>query len=40
MSAATAHAHAAPPKEEYFRYTNLGPVLFGLLVAAGVGARW
>ena len=38
MSAATAtHAPAASPKEEYFRYTNLGPVLFGLLVATGVG---
>ena len=37
MSAATAHAPAAAPKEEYFRYTNLGPVLFGLLVATGIG---
>ena len=37
MSAATAHAPAATPKEEYFRYTNLGPILFGLPVAAGIG---
>ena len=37
MSAATAHAPAATPKEEYFRYTNLGPVIFGLAVATGVG---
>ena len=37
MSAATAHAPAAPPKEEYFRYTNMGPVFFGLAVATGVG---
>ena len=38
MSAATAHAHAAPPKAEYFRFDNLGPLFFGLLVAFGVGA--
>ncbi len=31
-------AHAAPPKAEFFRYTNLGPVFFGLLVAAVAGA--
>ena len=37
MSAATVqHAETAPPKEERFQYTNLGPLLFGLLVAAGV----
>ena len=38
MSAVSTHAPAASPKEEYFRYTNLGPVLFGLLVATAVGA--
>ena len=38
MSAATAHAPVASPKEERFRYTNLGPVFFGLLVATAVGA--
>ena len=37
MSAATAHAPAAQPKEERFKYTNLGPVFFGLLVAAAAG---
>ena len=38
MSAATVHhAEIAPPKEERFQYTNLGPLLFGLLVAAGAG---
>ena len=38
MSAATAHAHAsAPPKEEYFRYTNMGPTLFGLAIGTAVG---
>ncbi len=37
MSAATVHAPTASPKEERFRYTNLGPVFFGLLVATGVG---
>ena len=37
MSAATAQAPAATPKEEYFRYTNMGPILFGLVVATGVG---
>ena len=36
MSAVTATAPAAP-KEERFQYTNLGPVFFGLIVAAGVG---
>ena len=34
---AIAHAPAAQPKEERFKYTNLGPVFFGLLVAAAVG---
>ena len=38
MSAVTAHAHASPPKEEMFRYTNLGPLMFGLVVACGAGA--
>lgn len=35
MSAATAHAE--PPKAEYFRYTNLGPLFFNLIIAAVVG---
>ena len=37
MSTATVHhAETAAPKEERFQYTNLGPLLFGLLVATGV----
>ena len=36
MSAAT--VPPAPPRAERFRYTNLGPVFFGLLVATGAGA--
>ena len=36
MSVAT-QTPAAAPKEEYFKYTNLGPLLFGLIVA-GVGS--
>jgi hypothetical protein len=32
-----AAATKTPPKEEFFQYTNLGPLLFGLLVSAGVG---
>jgi hypothetical protein len=35
MSVAT-HAPAAAPKEEYFKYTNLGPLLFSLVVAGVV----
>ena len=34
MSAATAHAPVAPAKPELLRYTNLGPLIFGLGVAA------
>ena len=38
MSAVTVrHPEIASPKEERFQYTNLGPLLFGLLVAAGGG---
>ena len=37
MSAATAHAPTAAPKEEFFRYTNMGPVLFGLAIGTGAG---
>ena len=35
---ATVHAQSSPAKPEMLRYTNFGPILFGLLVAAGVGA--
>ncbi len=38
MSAATAqHSPLTAPREERFNYNNLGPLLFGLLVATGVG---
>lgn len=37
MSAAVAEART-PAREEMFQYTNMGPLLFKLLVAAGVGA--
>ncbi len=37
MSAAAHDTPTAPPKAEYFRYTNLGPVLFGLGVAGVAG---
>ncbi len=37
MSAVATHEKPSAPKEEFFQYTNLGPLLFGLLVAAGVG---
>ncbi len=36
MSAATAHAPAVH-KEEFFRYSNMGPVLFGLAIGTGAG---
>ncbi len=36
MSAAVAEART-PAKEEIFQYTNMGPLLFKLLVGAGVG---
>lgn len=36
MSAATAHAPAVH-KEEFFRYSSMGPVIFGLFVGTGVG---
>ena len=39
MSAATATVHGSTetkPKAEFFQFTNLGPLLFGLLVSGGV----
>ena len=35
MSAVALHEKTAAPKEEFFQYTNLGPLLFGLLVGGG-----
>lgn len=37
MSAAVHHDTPAAPKQEFFQYTNLGPLLFWLLVSAGIG---
>ena len=36
MSAATHHPAKVSPKAEYFQYTNLGPLLFGLVVGTGL----
>jgi hypothetical protein len=36
MSVATETHAATAPKEEYFKYTNLGPLLFGLIIVGAV----